>query len=675
VNRTGVKNEHLFSCGAKERLLSEAVRIGDWILARTEVDGDGTHWRTMAVDESKDVTTPESIHWVARENLYTGVSGISLFLMELHRHTRIDRYLSAADDGLRWVERRFERGELQRCALYEGRLGTAYALLRLAEITGEDEHVDRAVRIAASCSGHRMDAAPSNDLLRGASGALLGFLHVFSVSPEPWLLDEARKTAERLVDRAQSSSRGLHWDHSIDQIRGLCGLAHGASGPALAFLEAGAFLGKEPMHALAGQAFAYEDDCFDHEKTNWPDFRQGRLDLIVQRCSQEGALRAPESLRVPGDTNTWCHGAVGIGLCRLRALLLLGRGEFESQVRRAVERTLDPRPTDGFTLETYTLCHGRAGALELVSESARILGDDHMRRAAERMTADLLAARASRLRHSGYRFAGSEPDPSLFLGEAGIGYTLLRLSDPALTPSILVPELRSHREPSARPSLSMKALRTTLVTRIYPRTLQVLERWAPSEIAAHFDVPPREGSEGPAFEALIDRLDPRSFERHEMLMDVYALERHKHRMNLAVDSFAALHVQEQLDRRRAEEMRERGGAQLLQRSLKLAERAHLQVHLWSWEEVRLTDETTEPGCFPVLLSTYARLKTIEHWLPIFTYEVLSGFCAPRTIAEAADSLRGFADGDVPLAPAVLRSKVLDLVLGALLDGVLVEERA
>lgn len=661
----------------RQRLLSEAVRIGDVILSRTARDSDGVYWKTIAVDASNVDTSRESILWAEREDLYSGVTGISLFLAELYRHTRERRFLEAAADSLQWVVRRCERGALRRCDFYTGRMGVAYALLRLADVSGDRRHLARALSLARSCSEGPLAEPAGDDLVNGAAGALLGSLHLHAATGERWPLERSDQLVERLIGRAHPGRRGLYWDHAAEQVRGICSLAHGACGVGVALLEAASLPGHGALQRIADEAFAYENDWFDPATLNWPDFRKG---IFYYSPDLEGRADLDEDTLSRGaNTNTWCHGSVGIGLGRLRAFQIRGKQEDAADVRRALRRTLDARPPEEASAGSYTLCHGQGATIELLAEAGRILDEPRAREGADRLVAEALDARAKGICTSGYRFAGPEQDLSLFLGDAGVGYTFLRTLAPDRTPSVLVPAVSAPSgripRPEGRPStvFSSSSIRRRLARRVFPRTLRVLESLVPGVLESHFEDRCDEvASEGTLFGRLVERLIADRMDASDVISDVYSLELDKWEMDQAVESCAVLAVDERRGRRRARLVEKMSDDLLLDLTLQLASRSKLWLAGWNWDlrnaDRLLANLGTAPGSHPVLLTTYARLKTVEFWLAPFPYEALSRFVRPRRVSEVAKELKDVVEpGDESVLPPFVRQ-----IRRGVLDGVLTE---
>ena len=163
---------------------------------------------------------------------------------------------------------------------------------------------------------------------------------------------------------------------------------------------------------------------FDRERLNWPDLREFSL----------AELRSGEG---PPFPVYWCHGAIGIGMVRLRLHEITNRNDDAAEAEAAILSALrlasdleqHGRPYD------LSLCHGLGGAVELLLEGPRVFRQPELRAHA----LDTVAL--------GVDLAGSEtgpwpcgvPDggenPSLMVGMAGIGLTFLRAADPAVAPA------------------------------------------------------------------------------------------------------------------------------------------------------------------------------------------------------------------------------------------------
>src|SRR5262249_48870200 len=190
---------------------------------------------------------------------------------------------------------------------------------------------------------------------------------------------------------------------------------------------------------LAEQAFAYESVCYSAPQQNWPDFRKGIYEPADYEQHYAAYVAKDRTFFTAGsDVNTWCHGAAGIGLSRLRAYALLQKACYKQDVENAIAKTTRTDVDETSPARSLSLCHGRAGNAELFIEAYRLLQEERYLTLAAHMAVNILRCKREHgLYTSGYR-SGPE-DTSLFLGNAGIGYFYLRVLEPGQTPSILAP--------------------------------------------------------------------------------------------------------------------------------------------------------------------------------------------------------------------------------------------
>jgi lantibiotic modifying enzyme len=203
-------------------------------------------------------------------------------------------------------------------------------------------------------------------------------------------------------------------------------MSHGAAGIGLALAELAAAVKEPRFEQAARAAFAYERRWFDSEAGNWPDFR---------RTWKRGPAKKA------AFACTWCHGAPGIALSRLRAWELSGDAQCEAEARLALQTTKrSVQLLLAVPRANYSLCHGIAGNCEVLLQGARVLGAS---------TADdrRLVETAANLGIERYMAGGASSwpwdegnggGPGLMTGTAGIGRFYLRLAHAEL-PSVLLP--------------------------------------------------------------------------------------------------------------------------------------------------------------------------------------------------------------------------------------------
>ncbi|GIH28875.1 hypothetical protein Aph01nite_71850 [Acrocarpospora phusangensis] len=378
-----------------EKLVKEAL----W-------DGEHATWFGDEIAGDKKV-----VYRAVDGDLYGGTAGIGLYLA---RYAAISGDAEAARTArgalahaADWVRRTRPDG-----ALLSGTAGVAAATLDAAELLADDRLMETAARLTRlTCQ--RVPSAI--DLICGRAGTLLALLHLSRGLPGPeaaLAATTAESTARGLVEQARPHpAGGTCWPSDISSPP-LCGLAHGASGIALALTEWGTPDGLR----LAAEAAAFERSWFSDTHANWPDLRE----------AADGDLAWPLY---------WCHGALGIGHARLRQYDLTGRQIYAAEAGVAIDAALRLIATMTGHKRDLSLCHGLSGAIELLLDAADILGQPVLREAARDAAAIAVDLVGDGLWPCGV--PGGEENPSLFLGLAGIGTALLRAEHPRIPSTAL----------------------------------------------------------------------------------------------------------------------------------------------------------------------------------------------------------------------------------------------
>ena len=347
-------------------------------------------------------------------DLYSGTSGVALFLAEAYAVTGEALFRETAVGGARQALSRLEELPAQ---------------TRIGELIGGQEFVDRGLEIVEALIAFEPDER-ATDVLAGSAGAVPALLHLRSKYDREPLLELARRHGEFLIGAARKTPTGWSWNTlnipAEQRTQDLNGFSHGAAGISWALLELWKVTGEEKFRVAAEQGFAYERQWFDPRQENWPDFR-GLYDTWGSGGGNQ-----------PGFMAAWCHGAPGIGLSRVRAYELTGQEVYRREAEAALRctgRTLAAPTAPGQA--NYSLCHGSAGNADLLVYASRVFGDDSHQRLAEQV--GLAAVEQYRKTFSPWPcgvLQGGET-PGLLLGLAGIGHFYLRLHDAAGVPSVL----------------------------------------------------------------------------------------------------------------------------------------------------------------------------------------------------------------------------------------------
>ncbi|UCH96033.1 MAG: hypothetical protein JSV88_04065, partial [Candidatus Aminicenantes bacterium] len=635
----------------KECLLNEARHIGDQLLAEAETDEQGMYWKTMTMDLQHHISFSKS------ESIYTGVSGIVLFFLELYKQTRDPRYMEAAVAGMKWVVNYCEKNPSDFYAFFTGRMGVPYTLLRMHDFTREEEYLERALFIARAGNNTFEGNNKADDLINGRSGALLGLLHLHAVTGEKWILEDIDVLIRHLLESAFHGPAGLYWDRSPLSINGLCGFSHGAAGIGFVFLELGHYFQNDAFYRAAEQAFLYERYFYQEAKLdkNWPDLRKGIYSDEDEQKHRNAFLQGDlDFFTRPGNMNAWCHGAAGIGLSRVRAYQLLKKPVYKDEVQIAVEKSLSTDIQSQQSEPAFILCHGSGGNAELFLYAHQIFGEEKYLSMAETIARKALDYhKKNNLYLSGFGFAGKKEDRSLFMGNAGIGYFLLRLLEPFHVPSVLVPTIDKTLRPGESASLSLYPyisisladLQKQLFQKDFKRTLWVSAKIMSQKLNAFLHGSQLDSNDtGVSFiksfvgfiEASIPSLPAKE---KEILADVFDLELKKRQMDEKIISHSMQSMKEKILRQKGKEIVEEHNRDFVKLTFGLEPEVRLVTPRWNWDasdrEKWISNLDRETGqededFWPVLLSP-TPLGIAETQLSLFSYTILSEFQEPGPV--------------------------------------------
>ena len=345
----------------------------------------------------------------ARAEHLRRTAGVGLFLAHLYSVTGDDELRRTAAGALtQSVARVPAMPPGRRDGFHAGSLGVAWAAARGAALL-DGERLLELARVAARVP---RPASPDRrpDVNPGLAGSVLALLA---------LGESAEAAGELLLRGAKVTPHGWSWPNPDRRGRHqLCGLSHGAAGIGWALLELFAATGDERFLTAGMGAFEYERHWLDARTGTWPDLRLG------------GQHRG-EAPRESPDLGSWCHGAAGIALTRLRAFAVIGAEEFRTEASLALATTrralAEVEPSE---VRDLSLCHGTAGAADvLLSGGGIVEATNHAHAMLEQYPnrRDLPCGAA----------AGTTP--ALFRGLSGIGWWYLRLYDDSVPSPLTMP--------------------------------------------------------------------------------------------------------------------------------------------------------------------------------------------------------------------------------------------
>jgi len=412
-----------FRLGAEEkptRWLDAAVKAARWIHSTRTETPDGLLW-------PGGPERPEGAN--ASPELYSGTSGVVLFLVELARVTGDELWLQEAAAGADWLiaglPTALASGRAQ-AGLYTGVPGIGLAIHQVAKATGDEKYRKGAERClelvhsAAKPAGAGVEWDPGLDIIAGSAGTILYLLHMARELDRPASRELALEAGLRLAELGIPAGGGRKWRtvNDPEAKRLMPNFAHGTAGIAYALatlhLETGR---KEPLDAaLAG----------------------GRYLRSVANTKGNGCLifhHEPE----PDGRNLyylgWCHGPAGT----VRLFYQLSRatrdkawmGWVRRGTRSVVASGIPGKQTPGFWNNAGQCC-GLAGVADLFLRLHKVSGEGlgYPRRVGEALLAKATpAGDGLKWVHAEHRV---KPDyvyaqTGYMQGAAGIGMLLLHL--------------------------------------------------------------------------------------------------------------------------------------------------------------------------------------------------------------------------------------------------------
>ncbi len=282
-----------------------------------------------------------------------------------------------------------------------------------AGLLNEPGLLEDAVRYA-DLLAEKIDTDDTYDLLGGSAGAIMALQALHAVKPEAGALEIARRCGDHLLSGITRTEYGIGWTKLGITSRPLTGLSHGNSGFALALMNLAQATGDERYRKTAEEALAYERVFYSPEARNWPDLR----DFYTKDQAVDPNTRV--------YMLAWCHGAVGVGMSRVRLSDLMDDPHLKEELEIALATTLE----HGFG-RNHALCHGDLGNLELINLAAHRLASASLKAQMGEISGSLLDSIRREGPLCGVPLAVETP------GLAGMCHMLLRLAEPTL-PSILV---------------------------------------------------------------------------------------------------------------------------------------------------------------------------------------------------------------------------------------------
>ncbi len=403
--------------GVERPYLQAAEKAAAWIKASEIRSADGLSWPAIPQDRK-----------TIGLDLYSGVPGVVLFLIQASRTTGRAAYLDQARAGADFLMA--NAGSVDGLGLYEGRSGIGFALEETYKATKDQKYrtgflgILERIASGAKQAGAGIEWSPTTDIISGGAGTGLFLIYAFHETGERAWLDLAARAGTRLVELGRPENGGLKWAMDPDFPRLMPNFSHGTAGIAY-FLAA---LSKETGRkefldaALAGAKY-----------------------LLSVAKTEDGACLVFHDEPDNKDLYYlgWCHGPVGTARLFFLLSRVTGDKTWLDWVRKSanglVRSGIPEQETPGFW-NNAGICCGLAGVGEFFLDLYQELGDkaylDFSKRVASRLLAKATVddgrmswVQAEHRTRPDYVFAQT----GYMQGAAGIGTFLLRLAPPVRT--------------------------------------------------------------------------------------------------------------------------------------------------------------------------------------------------------------------------------------------------
>ncbi|WP_406171557.1 type 2 lanthipeptide synthetase LanM [Streptomyces sp. NBC_00996] len=358
--------------------VAAAIRIGDRICASVVADEESGafEWPCLKLLGGR--------YWITGSSgldLYTGVSGIALFLAELGEVTGKARYRALAKDVVQALADPSDMPEAEELAdlgigAFAELGGVVRLLTRLGDLWLSPQLLSTAGLLVPAFDVALKSAQPPG-VTNGVAGAVLSLITLYRAQPTTALRKTIDDMGRHLLNEGMPADAGF---------------SSGAAGVRYALAAVAALGG-------ATQAAKWRSSAPDSP--------------------------APQE-------NSWCRGTAGLVLADSGVCALTPDGlSLSSSVLSAVEGAL------ARGIDNDSLCHGTLGLVEALQAAGHLLEREDLIRAAHAEAGNVARRVLAGQVRTGV--PGGIWSPGLMDGAAGIGHGLLRAATAHTVPSVLLP--------------------------------------------------------------------------------------------------------------------------------------------------------------------------------------------------------------------------------------------
>src|SRR6266496_304648 len=194
---------------SKEVFLAAAHRIGAQLCRDALWAGSCCNWLGPSLEPVGNATTV--VERAFGPDLYNGTSGIALFLIRLYSLTGEPLFRTTAVGAINhaWSQR-VDIPPHSRMGFYSGWIGLVYARLAIADTLGNERQIKLTLDLVRRI-GRKKDVRHGSDVISGSAGTIPVLLEFYRKYEEQWLLDQAAREGEHLLQAAWKTEHGWSW--------------------------------------------------------------------------------------------------------------------------------------------------------------------------------------------------------------------------------------------------------------------------------------------------------------------------------------------------------------------------------------------------------------------------------------------------------------------------------
>lgn len=665
----------------KEKILAEAVRIGEDLYNRRFEDDKGIYWETIGINYGDGT----KFIWNVSDSIYSGICGIVLYYLALYKVTNEKKYLDICKNAIKRVIYYIKKDAIIGYSFITGGGGIAYTLMKLDEVC-KGEYIDEALELMKDCEAYISKSSTPCEYLNGASGTLLVLVHLYNYSKEEWLLEKIDKYIKFIVGCSHYNFDGAHWDRNSHTIKSLCGLSHGNAGIGYVFLELGHFFKNSVFYYIAEQAFLYESKHYRSNEKNWLDLRKSFItEHDKKECEKAIESKNYKYFYDEKFMNAWCHGYPGIGLTRIRAYELTGKDIYKEEYETGLDNLLVVGNNSAVNSTSFTLCHGVGGNLDTVIEGQRVFPDNKKQEILGQITESMLYAyEENKFYVSGYfHYTGKVEDTSLFNGISGIGYYYLRIIYPEIVESILLPSIRTINinqtdKKYSNINISEREIKQMFIGKHYSSTTKLMEKLFNNEYEEYFNKPIEDSRVNilAGFKAFVENLINQTGRNSELLKDIYLLESEKLQLDSEMKSYSLANHWYITPKKDVEELL-KNEKLLMESVFRMNPDTRLYESIWDWSNIitgdfeNIENEEKNPTLLLLIASAYGvKVEKISQ----FCYYILDNFKQREKVSNVVSSIQDlFEDSKNDSKKSIIENKVIEQIKSLMKEGILIND--